>query len=89
MKKGVDCWYTRQSTPDASDEGHSTPNLRCGDPQVMRSNWLPFYRPYSFASQPFDCFAEDIQFCVPFFFWEEILRTKKGVVLQYTQQNNT
>ena len=72
MKKGVDCWYTRQSTPDASDEGHSTPNLRCGDPQVMRSNWLPFYRPYSFASQPFDCFAEDIQFCVPFFFWEEI-----------------
>ena len=40
--------------------------------QVMRSNWLPFYRPYSFASQPFDCFAEDIQFCVPFFFWEEI-----------------
>lgn len=28
----------------------------------MRSNWLPFYRPYSFASQPFDCFAEDIQF---------------------------
>ena len=29
-------------------------------------------RPYSFASQPFDCFAEDIQFCVPFFFWEEI-----------------
>jgi hypothetical protein len=72
MKKGVDCWYTRQSTPDVSDEGHSTPNLRCGDPQVMRSNWLPFYRPYSFASQPFDCFAEDIQFCVPFFFWEEI-----------------
>lgn len=28
----------------------------------MRSNWLPFYRPYSFASQPFDCFAENIQF---------------------------
>ena len=24
----------------------------------LRSNWLPFYRPYSFASQPFDCFAE-------------------------------
>jgi len=24
------------------------------------------------AAQPFDCFAEDIQFCVPFFFWEEI-----------------
>ena len=21
-------------------------------------NWLPFYRPCSFASQPFDCFAE-------------------------------
>ena len=20
-------------------------------------NWLPFYRPYSFASQPFSCFA--------------------------------
>ena len=58
MKKGVDCWYTRQSTPDASDEGHSTPNLRCGDPQVMRSNWLPFYRPYSFASQTFICFAD-------------------------------
>lgn len=55
----------------------------------MRSNWLPFYRPYSFASQPFDCFAEDIQFCASFFFWVEILRTKKGVVLQYTQQNNT
>ena len=31
-----------------------------------RSNWLPFYRPYSFASQPFDCFAEDIQFRKPF-----------------------
>ena len=31
-----------------------------------RSNWLPFYRPYSFASQPFDCFAEDIQFRRPF-----------------------
>ena len=29
----------------------------------LRSNWLPFYRPYSFASQPFDCFAENIQFC--------------------------
>ena len=28
----------------------------------LRSNWLPFYRPYSFASQPFDCFAENIQF---------------------------
>ena len=25
-------------------------------------NYLPFYRPYSFASQPFDCFAENIQF---------------------------
>ena len=23
-------------------------------------------------NKPFDCFAEDIQFCVPFFFWEEI-----------------
>ena len=31
-----------------------------------RSNWLPFYRPYSFASQSFDCFAEDIQFRKPF-----------------------
>ena len=29
---------------------------------ALRSNWLPFYRPYSFASQPFDCFAENIQF---------------------------
>ena len=29
---------------------------------ASRSNWLPFYRPYSFASQPFDCFAENIQF---------------------------
>ena len=29
---------------------------------VLRSNWLPFYRPYSFASQTFDCFAENIQF---------------------------
>ena len=28
----------------------------------LRSSWLPFYRPYSFASQPFDCFAENIQF---------------------------
>ena len=54
----------------------------------MRSNWLPFYRPYSFASQPFDCFAEDIQFCMPFFFGKKF-RTKKGVVLQYAQQNNT
>ena len=25
-------------------------------------SWLPFYRPCSFASQPFDCFAENIQF---------------------------
>ena len=31
-----------------------------------RSNWLPFYRPYSFASQSFDCFAENIQFRKPF-----------------------
>ena len=28
----------------------------------LRSSWLPFYRPCSFASQPFDCFAENIQF---------------------------
>ena len=32
----------------------------------LRSNWLPFYRPYSFASQSFDCFAENIQFRKPF-----------------------
>lgn len=29
---------------------------------VISCNWLPFYRPCSFASQPFDCFAENIQF---------------------------
>ena len=23
----------------------------------LECNWLPFYRPFSFASQPFDCFA--------------------------------
>ena len=28
----------------------------------LRSSWLPLYRPCSFASQPFDCFAENIQF---------------------------
>ena len=62
----------RQQYEKMLQQPNHAPNLRCGDPQVMRSNWLPFYRPYSFASQPFDCFAEDIQFCVPFFFWEEI-----------------
>mgnify|MGYP006926042512 CR=1 FL=1 len=50
----------------------------------MRSNWLPFYRPFSFASQPFDCFAEDIQFCI--FFTEKNLKLEKALFLRYTRQ---
>ena len=27
---------------------------------LYKCNWLPFYRPFSFAPQPFDCFADTV-----------------------------
>ena len=33
-----------------------------GMTERVKFSWLPYYRPCSFASQPFDCFAENIQF---------------------------
>ncbi len=75
-----------KSTPDTSDEGHSGSNPLSGDPQIERSNWLPFYRPYSFASQPFDCFAEDIQFSGIFLIGKNCMRMKKVLFLLFTRQ---
>ena len=72
-----------KSTPDTSDEGHSGSNPLSGDPQIERSNWLPFYRPYSFASQPFDCFAEDIQFSGIFLIGKNCMRMKKSAVFAF------
>ena len=72
-----------KSTPDTSDEGHSGSNPLSGDPQIERSNWLPFYRPYSFASQPFDCFAEDIQFSGIFLIGKNCMGMKKGAVFAF------
>ena len=78
-----------KSTPETSDEGHSGSNPLSGDPQIERSNWLPFYRPYSFASQPFDCFAEDIQFSGIFLIGKNCIGMKKGAVFAFHPAKTT
>ena len=52
--------FTRQKQHPEILSGHSK--------IIISEKQLPFYRPYSFASQPFDCFAKDIQFSRTFLF---------------------
>ena len=45
--------------PDFLIQDHQrvTVDMRIPIVTPISNNWLPFYRPYSFASQPFGCFA--------------------------------
>ena len=48
--------YSRLLVDDVAKKEHCK-RTKSGYNTLSRCNWLPFYRPYSFASQPFDCFA--------------------------------
>ena len=56
---GIRKLYAKRALLNVNRKAMLSKNLK----KNLKRNWLPFYRPYSFASQSFDCFA-DIQFWI-------------------------